>query len=103
MGYETSSRLHCTTHTVQPTLTIGCSRRARSRDTTGTEIAGRQAHLLVHSLALGLHIDVEIEVVGELHPAIASAASPTPDPHRGGATHQEHSRVACGPRPRRLG
>jgi hypothetical protein len=71
-------------------------------------MAGRQVHLLVHGLALGLHVGVGIEVVGfedlelvgELHPAVATAA---PAPHRGGAAHREHPRVARGPRPRRLG
>jgi hypothetical protein len=51
-------------------------------------MAGSQAHLLVHGLALGLHIGIGIEVVdledlelvSELHPTVATAASP---PSRG--------------------
>ena len=70
------------------------------------------AHLLVHGLALGLHVGVGIEVVGledlelvgELHPAVAAAraGSATASPHRGPA-HREHPGMAGRPRPRRLG
>jgi len=107
--------LHHPRGPTHPDLTTGAARgqkpaswtsqRGRIRDGRPAGRQGGRAHLLVHGLALGLHVGVGIEVVGledlelvgELHPAIAAAAAPAP--HRGGAAHGEHPRVARGPRP----